>query len=76
MTRGKRPQLTLEEALSLRLGNGKTIGDASADELAAEAARLTEWGEEILAGAPYDAGELARLRLLAEAFKVIDEAIK
>src|SRR5215831_17816229 len=45
-------KMTLKEALALRLPNGTRLGDASPDELKAEAARLAMVAEAIKNGTP------------------------
>ena len=45
-------KMTLKEALALRLPNGTRLGDASPDELEAEAARLATVAEAIKNGTP------------------------
>jgi hypothetical protein len=79
MTKWKEPTMTLEQALALRLPGGKTLGEASPEELAAEAARIEATAEAIRTGktSPGEAdAEKTDRNLFAEAFRLIDEVIK
>jgi hypothetical protein len=44
--------MTLKQALALRLPNGRRLGEASPDELEAEAARLAAIAEAMKNGTP------------------------
>ena len=70
-------KMTLKEALELRLPNGTRLGDASPDELDAEAARLAtvaEWLKEDTTETTTKRIERQRIALFKEAFRIIDEA--
>jgi len=69
-------KMTLKEALALRLPNGTRLGDASPDELKAEAARLATVAEAIKNGTPETTTkriERKRIALFKEAFRLINE---
>ena len=69
-------KMTLKEALALRLPNGMRLGDASPDELTAEAARLAMIAEAIKNGTPETTTkriERQRIALFKEAFRLINE---
>jgi hypothetical protein len=69
-------KMTLKEALALRLPNGTPLGDASPEELEAEAARLATVAEAINDGTVETTTkrlERQRIALFKEAFRVINE---
>ena len=69
-------KMTLKEALALRLPNGARLGDASPDELEAEAARLAMVAEAIKNGTPETTTkriERQRIALFKEALRLINE---
>ena len=71
-------KMTLKEALALRLPNGTRLGDASPDELEAEAARLATVAEAIRDGSADTTAkriERQRIALFKEAFRVVNEAV-
>jgi hypothetical protein len=70
-------KMTLKEALALRLPNGTPLGDASPDELEAEAARLATVAKAIDDGTPDTTTkrmERHRIALFKEALRIINEA--
>ena len=71
-------KMTLKEALELRLPNGTRLGDASPDELDAEAARLATVAESLKEDTTETTTkriERQRIALFKEAFRIIDEAL-
>jgi len=70
-------KMSLKEALALRLPNGTRLGDASSDELKAEAARLAMVAKEIDDGTADTTTkriERQRIALYKEALRVINES--
>jgi len=70
-------KMTLKEALALRLPNGTPLGDASPEEVEAEAARLATVAEEIRNGTADTTVmriERQRIALFKEALRIINEA--
>ena len=70
-------KMTLKEALALPLPNGTPLGDASSDELKAEAARLAMVAKEIDDGTADTTTkriERQRIALYKEALRVINES--
>ena len=70
-------KMTLKEALALRLPNGTPLGDASPEEVEAEAARLATVAEEIrnwTADTTVMRIERQRIALFKEALRIINEA--
>ena len=70
-------KMTLKEALALPLPNGTQLGDASPDELKAEAARLATVAKAIDDGTAETTAmriERQRIALYKEALRVINES--
>jgi len=70
-------KMTLKEALALPLPNGTPLGDASPDELKAEAARLAMVAKEIDDGTADTTAmriERQRIALYKEALRVINDS--
>ena len=70
-------KMTLKEALALPLPNGTLLGDASPDELKAEAARPAMVAKEIEDGTADTTAmriERQRIALYKEALRVINES--
>ena len=71
-------KMTFKEALELRLPNGTPLGDASPEELEAEAARLATVAEAINDGTAETTAmriERQRIALFKEALRIINERL-